>query len=122
MKVSRSAFPLAALVACCVSTAGAQQPAKPDFDHRSLIASSLDRLFSAEAKVRGVAISELRTVQSPVGLTWAACVRIGAATSISGSQTLPRIYVVTFTLRHQIAERRPAAAKDCAGAQFEPLK
>jgi hypothetical protein len=121
MTTVRPALLAAALAVCCASTAGAQ-PQKPDFDHRSLIASSLDRLFSADAKVRGVAISELRTVQSPVGLTWAACVRIGAATSISGSQTLPRIYVVTFTLRHQIAERRPAAAKDCAGAQFEPLK
>jgi hypothetical protein len=121
MTTVRPALLAAALAVCCASTAGAQ-PQKPDFDHRSLIASSLDRLFSADAKVRGVAISELRTVQSPVGLTWAACVRIGAATSISGSQTLPRTYVVTFTLRHQIAERRPAAAKDCAGAQFEPLK
>ena len=121
MTVIRSVLLTAALAACWVPLAAAQ-PQKPNFDHRALIASSLDRLFSADAKVRGVAISELRTVQSSVGLTWAACVRLGAATSITGSQTLPRTYVVTFTMRNQIAERREAAGKDCVGAQFEPLK
>jgi hypothetical protein len=30
--------------------------------------------------------------------------------------------VVTFTMRNQIAERREARGKDCAGAQFQPLK
>src|SRR5690554_5029912 len=98
----------AALAPCCMSAALAQNSPKPAFDHRRLIADNLAKMFSADANVRNVSVSEIRSVTSPVGLTWGTCVRVGAATSISGTQTLPRTYVVTFTLRNQIAERREA--------------
>jgi len=112
---------MAAALACCVAPAAAPQQPMPTFDHRRLIADNIGKLFSPDAKVRGVAVSELRPVQSSVGLTWAACVRLGA-TNIGGGPTSLRTYVVTFTMRNQIAERRQAAAKDCDGAKYEPLK
>ena len=112
----------AAFAACCISTAGAQQlPLAPNFDHRKLIAENLAKLFSADAQVRNVVVSELRQVPSPVGLTRGACVRVNA-TSMAGKPTLPRTYVVTFTKRNDISERRAAADGDCAGAKFEPLR
>jgi len=101
--------------ACCVSPAAAQQ-AQPNLDHRKLIAESLAKLFSAEAQVRNVAVSELRRVSSPVGMLWGACVRVNP-TNIAGA---PRTYVVAFS-RNEIAERRSAVGDDCAGAKFEPL-
>jgi hypothetical protein len=94
--------------------------APPDFDHRKLIAENLGKLFSADAKVHSVAVSELRRVPSPAGLTWGTCVRVNA-TGISGQPTLPRTYVVTFS-RTMIAERRQANDGDCAGAAFAPLR
>ena len=102
-------------------TAAAQQAvAPPNLDHRKLIAENLTKLFSADAKVHNVAVSELRRVPSPAGLAWGACVRVNA-TGISGQPTLPRTYVVTFS-RTMIAERRQANDGDCAGAAFAPLR
>ena len=111
-----------ALSACLPGIAVAQQAAPaPSFDHRKLIAENLAKLFSADAQVRNVVVSELRQVPSPVGLTWGACVRVNA-TGMAGKPTLPRTYIVTFTRRNDIAERRAAADGDCAGARFEPLR
>lgn len=98
--------------------AGAQQ-APPVFDHRKLIADNLAKLFSAEAKAHSIAISELRRVPSAAGLMWGTCVRV-SATSMSGRPVPSRTYVVTFS-RNIIAERRPAAEADCAGASYAPL-
>jgi hypothetical protein len=109
-----------ALAAAWASAATAQQAAAPSVDHRKLIAENLSKLFAAEAQARNVAVSELRRVPSPTGLTWGACVRVNA-TGISGQPTLPRTYVVTFS-RNLITERRPASANDCAGAAFAPLR
>ena len=114
-------FFLAMLALCLPLVASAQQPAKPTFDHRKIIATNLSKMFSADSQVRNVSVSELRSVQSPTGLTWAACVRLNA-TSMTGAPTATRTYVVTFTMRNDIAERREARAKDCADAQFQPLK
>jgi hypothetical protein len=100
--------------------AGQQSAAPPDFDHRKLIAENLPKLFAAEAQARNIAVSELRRVPSPAGLTWGTCVRVNA-TGISGQPTLPRTYVVTFS-RTMIAERRQASDADCAGAAFAPLR
>jgi hypothetical protein len=114
-------IPLAlALSVCSLGIAAAQPPPAPIFDHRKLIAGNLAKLFSADAHVRNVLVSELRQVPSPVGLTWGTCVRVNA-TSMAGKPTLPRTYVVTFTKRNDIAERRAATGDDCAGAKFEPL-
>ena len=119
----RHAWPVPLVFALAVcSPAVAQQAAPaPNLDHRKLIAENLGKLFSADAQVRNVMVSELRQVPSPVGLTWGACVRLNA-TSMAGKPTLPRTYVVTFTKRNDIAERRAAADGDCAGAKFEPLR
>ncbi len=84
-----------------------------------MITENLAKLFAADSKVRGVAVSEMRRMPSSLGLIWATCVRV-AATGVSGQPTLPRTYVVTF-IRNAIAERRPASGDDCAGAKFEPL-
>ena len=113
--------PFALALACVPGVAAAQQitPA-PSFDHRKMIAENLAKLFSAEAQVRNVVVSELRQVPSPAGLMWGTCVRVNA-TGMGGKPTLPRIYVVTFTKRNDIAERRAATGDDCAGAQFQPL-
>ena len=98
----------------------AQQAAPaPALDHRKLIAENLTKLFSADAKVRDIGVSELRRVPSPVGLTWGACVRVNA-TSMTGKPIAPRTYVITFT-RNTIAERRAASDDDCAGVKFQPL-
>ena len=105
--------------ACCVSPAAAQQE-QPDLDHRRLIAENLAKLFSADAQVRNVVVSELRQVSSAAGLIWGTCVRVNA-TDMGGKPTLPRTYVVTFSKRNDIAERRAAIGDDCAGAKFEPL-
>jgi hypothetical protein len=113
---------IVALAATVCSPAVAQQAASPpNLDHRKLIAENLAKLFSADAQVRNVVVSELRQVPSPVGLTWGACVRVNA-TSMAGKPTLPRTYVVTFTKRNDIAERRAAESSECAGARFEPLR
>ena len=121
----RATVPSLAIIALATticSPAVAQQAAPaPSFDHRKLIAENLAKLFSADAQVRNVVVSELRQVPSPVGLTWGACVRVNA-TSMAGKPTLPRTYIVTFTKRNDIAERRAAADRDCAGAKFEPLR
>ena len=111
----------AALLAAALSLspAAAQPAPPPEFDYRKLIADNLAKLFSADAQVRDVVVSELRRVPSPVGLVWAACVRVNA-TSMTGKPTVPRTYVVAFS-RNTIAERRAAAGEDCAGAKFERL-
>jgi hypothetical protein len=110
-----------ALAACWPAPMAAQQatPA-PALDHRKLIAENLTKLFSADAKVHNVAVSEMRQVPSPVGLTWGTCVRVSAS-SVTGKPIAPRTYVITFT-RNTIAERRAASDNDCAGVKFEPLR
>ncbi len=99
---------------------GAAGSPAPTFDHRKLIAENLAKLFSPDAQVRNVVVSELRQVPSAAGLMWGTCVRLNA-TGMGGKPTLPRTYVVTFTKRNDIAERRAATGDDCAGAKFGPL-
>ena len=113
------AIPLMVALAGAPGIAAAQ-PSPPNLDHRKLIAGNLAKLFSADAQVRNVVVSELRQVPSAAGLMWGTCVRVNA-TGMAGKPTLPRIYVVTFTKRNDIAERRAATGDDCAGARFEPL-
>jgi hypothetical protein len=109
-----------AIAACWSSPMAAQQPAPgPDVDHRKLIAENLSKLFSADAKVRNIGVSELRRVPSPTGLVWGSCVRV-SATSMAGQPTAPRTYIVIF-LRGAIAERRAPNGDECAGAKFQPL-
>jgi hypothetical protein len=115
MTRNRTALLAAAFAACCISTAGAQQlPPAPNLDHRKLIAENLAKLFSPDV------VSELRQVPSAAGLMWGSCVRLNA-TGVGGKPTLPRTYVVTFTKRNDIAERRAATGEECAGAKFGPL-
>ena len=110
-----------ALAACSAGAVAAQQTApSPSFDHRKLIADNLTKLFSADAQVRNVVVSELRQVPSPVGLTWGACVRVNA-TGMAGKPIAPRTYRRHLFARNVIAERRAATGEDCAGAKFEPL-
>jgi hypothetical protein len=111
----------ATLAGCSTSIPPAPRPG-PDPgppDHRKLIADGLATLFSADAHVRNVMVSELTQVPSPTGLIWGACVRLNA-TAMSGRPTAPRTYVVTFS-RGAITERRTATGEDCVGAKFEPL-
>ena len=116
-------------VACVMMLAGcttSQPPpprAEPDPppDHRKLIADNLQTLFTADAQVRNVSISELNWAPSPSGMIWQTCLRVGGATSVTGLETTPRTYVVTF-VRNTIAERRLASADECAGAKFSPLR
>ena len=117
----KNAWPVLLLLAACWPWSAVAQQAPAGLDHRRLIADNLTKLFSADARVRNVAVSELRRVPSPVGLTWATCVRI-SATGMSGKPIAPRTYLVTFTPRHQIADRGAATGQDCAGAKFEPLR
>jgi hypothetical protein len=112
-------LPLMVALACVPGIAAAQQTV-PIFDHRRLIAENLAKLFSADAQARNVVVSELRQVPSAAGLMWGTCVRLNA-TGMGGKPTLPRTYVVTFTKRNDIAERRAATGDECAGAKFEPL-
>jgi hypothetical protein len=115
-------IPFALALACVPGVVVAQQTVpSPGFDHRKLIAENLAKLFSPDAQVRNVVVSELRQVPSAAGLMWNACVRLNA-TGMGGKPTLPRTYVVTFTKRNDIAERRAATGDDCAGAKFEPLR
>jgi hypothetical protein len=109
-------------LAACSSTPPAPppEPALAAPDHRRLIAENLKTLFSTDAQVRNVTVSELSQVPSSAGMTWGTCVRVGGATGMTGRPTAPRTYVVTFS-RDRIAERRPASGEDCAGAKFSPL-
>lgn len=110
-----------ALAACSPEPMAAQQAAPaPALDHRKLIAENLTKLFSADAKVHNVGVSELRQVPSPVGLTWGTCVRVSAS-SMTGKPIAPRTYVVTFS-RNTIAERHAASGEECAGVKFTPLR
>lgn len=117
MKFPALAF--AALSALAPLPAAAQPAPPPEFDYRKQIADNLAKLFSPDAQVRNVAVSEMRRVPSPLGLVWAACVRVNA-TNMTGKPTLPRTYVVTFS-RNAIADRRAISGEECAGAKFEPL-
>jgi hypothetical protein len=112
---------LALALAGCVATPTAP-PAGPEQepDHRRLIAENVTSLFSPDAKVQNVAVSELRRVLSPAGLVWGACVRVDA-TGVSGKPTATRTFIITFR-NNVIAERRPASGTDCADARFEPLR
>jgi hypothetical protein len=112
---------LAIALAGCASTPPAPR-AEPDPgppDYRKLIADNLKTLFSPDAQVRNVMVSELSQVPSPAGLMWGTCVRLNA-TGMSGRPTAPRTYVVTFS-RGAIADRRAVAGQDCVGAKFERL-
>ena len=113
-------IPFVLALAACSATPTAQRAGPdPQPDHRKLIADNLKNLFSADAHVRDITVSELSQVPSPAGLTWGACVRV-AATSMTGRPTAPRTYVITFS-RNTIAERRAASGDDCAGATLTPL-
>jgi len=119
MRNTLSVTLVVALAACWPWPMAAQAAPGPALDHRKLIAENLTKLFSADAHVRNVVVSELRRVPSAVGLTWGTCVRVNA-TSMIGKPTVPRTYVVTFS-RNALAERRAASGNDCVGAKFMPL-
>ena len=108
------------LTACASTPPPAPRPGPdPEPDHRKLIAENLKTLFSAEAHVRNVVVSELRQMPSAAGLVPSACVRVSAV-NMNQQRIAPRTYVVTFS-RGVIAERRPATGKECADASYSPL-
>ncbi len=112
---------VAAALAACTATPIAPPPS-PDLppDHRKIIADNLKTLFSPDAQVHNVMVSELMQVPTPAGAMWGACVRV-SATGSTGRPTLPRTYVVTFR-RNEVADRRPVEGGDCASARFGRLR
>jgi hypothetical protein len=108
-----------ALTACTATPTAPPASPDPPPDHRKIIADNLKTLFSPDAQVRNVMVSELMQVPSSAGQVWGTCVRV-SATGSSGRPTLPRTYVFTFR-RNEVAERRPAEGSDCAGAKLERL-